>query len=716
MTKQKSSNLSPLAKVISILVMIAIPFVILILTEVGLRIFDYGGNLDLFVLEQIGGKKYYVLNKNFTRRYFFKKGIEAPSPRSQIFSAEKDSSTYRIFCLGGSSTLGTPYPPNAAFPAMLQHILSSLHPDKKFEVVNCGVTAITTHSVLDMGREILSHYQPDLLVVYSGHNEFYGVFGQASRLFLFDNQTFIQTFLKLQRFRFFRLLRNLYINIFGERIVREDVIDPGTLMGTVAREAEIPLGNDLYLKTEEHYQQNIEVLVQLAKKNQTDIILCNLVSNLRDLTPFKSLHSKIISAQATEKMDELLNEAKQLKKDNEFEKAIKILNEAMNLDPSYAEVHFLLGKCLERVGHYEHAKKQFKSAKDFDVIRFRAPSSFNRLLKQIADANNIPLINIESAFNENSPDGIVGNNLILEHIHPNNIGYFLMAKTIAKGMADAHLVNQTWDWSGLKPDSVYIAMSKLSPLSYEVVNAGMRQLTSHWPFTLRVEKRDYQQVGDELAEKLAKEFVARGGGNLIQLHLNLGTEYLAQQEFDKALTEFEAALAIEPNCEAYNQIGLYYAQKTEWAANDRDTRRALSYYQKAKSYFTDGLTFCPEHLSLLYNLGLLYTLTKMERQKGPEVFEKVLKIDPNHRGALQQLIKFYLINKNFEQAEIYLKKGIDLHPKETDFYLNLAMIYLNNRKLDQAEKVLNEILEAKPENEEVQNLLKEVHLQKSHNK
>jgi tetratricopeptide (TPR) repeat protein len=388
----------------------------------------------------------------------------------------------------------------------------------------------------------------------------------------------------------------------------------------------------------------------------------------------------------------------------------------MNLDSTYAEVHFLLGKCLEQVSQYGNAERQFELARDYDVIRFRAPSSFNRFLKQIADSDKIPLINIEKAFNENSPDGIVGDNLILEHIHPNNIGYFLMAKTIAKGIADAHLVGQSWDYSHQEPDSVYIAIGRLSPLSYAVVNAGMRQLTSHWPFTLREEKREYPRVGDELTERLAKEFVSRGGGNLIQLHLNLGKQYLAQKEFNKALTEFEAALAIEPDCKAYNQIGLFYAQRAELAVNDRDTRSALGYYQKARSYFTDGLKFCPEDVNLNYNLGLLYTLTKTEREKASEVFEKVLKINPNHKDALQQLIRLHLINKDFEEAEIYLKKGIDLHPKETDFYLNLAMINLNKRKYDQAEKLLNKILEMKPGYQEAQNLLKEVHLQKSSDK
>jgi hypothetical protein len=128
-----------------------------------LCLFGYGETRTL-LLDKSPAKPEYVLNKNFTRRYFFREGIRTPVPISQRFSAKKDSVTYRIFCLGESTTQGFPYSANGAFPAQLKNILSTLNPKRNIEVVNCGITAITSHSVLDMERNP-QKYKPDLLVI-----------------------------------------------------------------------------------------------------------------------------------------------------------------------------------------------------------------------------------------------------------------------------------------------------------------------------------------------------------------------------------------------------------------------------------------------------------------------------------------------------------------------------------------------------------------------
>lgn len=239
-------NLSKSRKFIFSVLLLAIPLVFFGSIEGGLRLFNYGGNTDLFVLDSASQSTQYILNKNFTNRYFFKKGVKTPTPITQRFSAEKDSSVYRIFCLGASTTQGFPYQPNAAFPAQLNNILSTFHPKRKIEVINCGITAITSYSVLDMSREILNEYNPDLLVIYMGHNEFYGVFGQASNLAIGNSYTFINTFLTLQDSRFFLLLRNGYISLFGEDINDISVADNTTMMERFAGKAEISAESEIF--------------------------------------------------------------------------------------------------------------------------------------------------------------------------------------------------------------------------------------------------------------------------------------------------------------------------------------------------------------------------------------------------------------------------------------------------------------------------------------
>jgi len=46
-------------------------------------------------------------------------------------------------------------------------------------VVNVGISAISSYMVLNFVNELVQ-YQPDLFVLYMGHNEFYGAFGIGS--------------------------------------------------------------------------------------------------------------------------------------------------------------------------------------------------------------------------------------------------------------------------------------------------------------------------------------------------------------------------------------------------------------------------------------------------------------------------------------------------------------------------------------------------------
>jgi hypothetical protein len=63
--------------------------------------------------------------------------------------------------------------------AFLQLMLQDAWPDRRVEVINLGTTAIASFPVLGITTEALD-YEPDLVVVYTGYNEFFGTYGVAS--------------------------------------------------------------------------------------------------------------------------------------------------------------------------------------------------------------------------------------------------------------------------------------------------------------------------------------------------------------------------------------------------------------------------------------------------------------------------------------------------------------------------------------------------------
>ncbi len=89
----------------------------------------------------------------------------------QSFSRIKSPGTRRVFVLGGSTVQGRPFATETAFSTWLKLRLEAADPDARFEVVNCGGVSYASYRVAKIMEEVIA-YQPDAIVIYTGHNEF----------------------------------------------------------------------------------------------------------------------------------------------------------------------------------------------------------------------------------------------------------------------------------------------------------------------------------------------------------------------------------------------------------------------------------------------------------------------------------------------------------------------------------------------------------------
>jgi hypothetical protein len=89
----------------------------------------------------------------------------------QTFPVQKKEGTTRIFCMGGSTTYGRPYNDLTSFCGWLRQFLPAIDPNRRWEVINAGGISYASYRVARLMKEI-SDYEPDLFIVYSGHNEF----------------------------------------------------------------------------------------------------------------------------------------------------------------------------------------------------------------------------------------------------------------------------------------------------------------------------------------------------------------------------------------------------------------------------------------------------------------------------------------------------------------------------------------------------------------
>ena len=230
------------------IIAVLFPFLLLFLLEMSLRAFNYGEDLALFIpASHISADKEYLrINPRLAQRYF-PKGHFIPRPTSDGFLQEKPKEGYRVFALGGSTTAGWPYPNNVMFTRLLQRRLARTFPDKRIEVVNLGMAAVNSYTQLDSIDEVLEQ-KPDAILIYAGHNEYYGALGAASTVSLGKSTSLVRLYLWLQRFKAFLLLRDtinraMLLARRGDSRSERDAKFP-TLMGQVIGEDYIPLGSD----------------------------------------------------------------------------------------------------------------------------------------------------------------------------------------------------------------------------------------------------------------------------------------------------------------------------------------------------------------------------------------------------------------------------------------------------------------------------------------
>ena len=361
--KRSSKKKVVLFKAISIL----LPFLVLILLEVALRIFHYGHDLSLF-REYPGNKNFLVLNPDASKRYFNDPAL-APTGNSELFKKIKDKNTCRIFILGESTTIGYPYFHNGSFHRWLQYRLMQTFPDQQFEIINLSLTAVNSYTVLGFAKELVN-YEPDAVLIYSGQNEYYGTLGVGSSNRISGNPHIVQSVLWLRQLRLTQLITSLYENIAGA-FRSHKAYSGETLMQRMVGEQKIAYGSVLYNRGIEQFTSNINAVLDLFNEHHIPVFISNLVSNEKDLRPFISIEPDSMRFPGFKKN---FGSGVQAFEHNEFEAAYGFFKEADRVYGAHALCNYYLGLVAYKLGDFKQAETYFSKARDLDGLRFRAPS------------------------------------------------------------------------------------------------------------------------------------------------------------------------------------------------------------------------------------------------------------------------------------------------------------------------------------------------------
>lgn len=584
-----------LFKVLAIL----FPFVLLIILEFVLRLCNYGHNTDLFVKYQKDDR--FMHMNSYASDKFFSDTLNATKGYSEIFTVDKAPNTFRIFVLGESTTIGYPYFHNGSFHRWLQYRLNQLYPDKNFEVINLSLTAVNSFTVLDFGKQ-LAQYHPDALMIYTGHNEYYGALGVGSTSYVGSNRFLIKTLLKLRELKQVQLLNNAMKKVAG--LFSDSKVDNReTLMKRMAASQKITYGSTDYQAGIDQFEQNMTELCSLLNDEKIPVFLSTVVSNEKDLPPFIS----------------------------------------NGTGSNSATFYYKAGQQAYSSSNYDLAKQHFNKAKELDELRFRAPEQINTIIRKIAgEYPSVHLVDTKKLFEQYSSHGIIGSETLLEHVHPNLYGYAIMSEAFYRAFEQQHLITdpaqKVMTLDDLRKEMPLTRMDSLSG-QFQVMT-----LKTGWPFNQPIPK-DFR-LGSGLEDTLGYN-VGLGHTDWLVAKMQIFERGMQTDDKQSALKAMEAMVLAYPqdaqlcgsaaNLNAilnnFDMAAFYYKKLNMLTPNDQITQTILQLYLHADK--PEKALAVVKDLPQAQQATVENVLTQIIADK------KLLKARPDNKQAAKQIATAY---------------------------------------------------------------------------
>ena len=572
-----------------------------------LRVARPSGGLPLFVTTELNGTPYLVANRAVGSRWF--PGLEnPPSPAAEPFFEIKPARSFRIFVLGESSAAGFPYPRNAMFSRLLRDVLRDALPGDSVEVVNLGVAATSSFTMLDIARDIASQ-KPDAVLIYGGHNEYYGSFGAASRVRVPGGATMVRAYLRLSRLRTVLALQNALSALRRRDDESKSDLEAASLMEVLARDRQVPLGSSLYDGGIRQFEANLESIVRIFGSRGIPVLIGSLASNLRDQPPFAAQASAL---------------------------------------PGGANGVFESAHAALAGGDTAMANDLFVRARDLDVIRFRAPTAFNEVIRRVTARTGAVYVPVAEAFARASPGGVPGTNLFLEHVHPNRDGYALIGRVFFEALVKVRPRKVSYDSTRLRSWTEYARGTTLTSLDERIALHLTATLVSRWPFVPIERQQDYRgsYVPANLLDSLA--FAASRGERWEAAKLRLAADYERRLQYDSAAAEYAGLARDAP---MFPEPLMLTARALDKAGRSAEAeaalRRAVAIRPSAA-----GLTSLARRA--------------FQRREIPEAIalsERSLALDENQPDLLYQLSLAYGMSRDLPRAQATAMRLARIQPR-----------------------------------------------------
>ncbi len=402
------------------------PIIVLGLAEGGLRLAGYGHPTRFLVPARHAGQAVWHDNQFFGYRFFAPSLARAPA--AIALPAARATNTCRVAILGESAALGDPMP-EFGLARLLASRLAREYPGVRFEVANAAMTAIDSHVVAEIARD-LAVWRPDVVVVYMGNNEVVGPFGPAAMRGTPAGFLGSRARVMLSRLRLTQLLRHI-----AARILPDPQGDAAWTGMSLFQETLLPRRAPELRAVYAGFERNLQRIIHEARNCGAQVVLCTVAVNLHDSPPFASVPRADLAPESRAAWLHAYEEGARRQAAGDLRGALAALEEAARLDPEFAEVTFRRAQCLAALGSAADAERLFRDARDQDALRFRADSRINAILRAQAGHPGVELVDAETQLAAGSPGALNDRACFLDHVHLTFSGTAWLADLVAPAVA-----------------------------------------------------------------------------------------------------------------------------------------------------------------------------------------------------------------------------------------------------------------------------------------
>ncbi|MHA2035750.1 MAG: tetratricopeptide repeat protein, partial [Promethearchaeota archaeon] len=346
-----------------------------------------------------------------------------------------------------------------------------------------------------------------------------------------------------------------------------------------------------------------------------------------ELNELKNIMNKVYSTQNKE----VINRGKDLVINNEYENAIDVFNEALNMtnkmyltEEMEKEVNLIKSliydvEVKQLVGKGKLDEKQKEKEKEIEKLqkRLEYAQTIDDPKRRVEEMNNIKNL-IDDVHSEEIRYLIEqGNQLAQKEAFEEAFRFYERALKVNEMMGEPDVKNKDLVKSSYKR---------------ELINKAK----------LEIENQNYDSaiIDCNKAIELDSKFV--------DAYYHIGLAYNYKKKYDAAIENFQKGLNYDKNhIESWNLVGLAYMAKNE-------SENALNFLNKT-------LEIDPNYSTGWFNIGNIYKQTN-EFDKAIESYTKATELNPDLAKAWFFMGCAYFDKKNYHKAIEHLEKAIRLDP------------------------------------------------------